>query len=42
MLDVIQERGDHRGVQIGDIEPAGQGAGAPGGEAEQHPQRVAV
>ncbi len=42
VLDVVEERGDHRGVQVGDVKPAGQGPGGGGGEAEQQPQRVPV
>jgi hypothetical protein len=42
VLEVLQERGDHRGIEIGDAERAGGFAGAPGGEAGEQPERVAV
>ena len=39
-LQVLQERGDHRGVEAGDAERARGLAGPGGGEAEQQPERV--
>jgi hypothetical protein len=35
VLEVVQERGDERGVQIGDVQLAGLLAGLPGGELQQ-------
>ena len=41
-LEVVQERGDHRGVQVVPVQHGGQLAGLPVHEPEQQPQRVAV
>ena len=37
MFEVVEERADHRRVQVGDVEAAWRGSGALGGEAEQQP-----
>ena len=42
LFEVVQERGDQRGVQVGDVELAGVLAGAVGGEGQQQPPGVAV
>jgi hypothetical protein len=42
LFEVLQERGDERGVQVGDVELAGLGAGSLAGEAEQQPPAVAI
>jgi hypothetical protein len=39
-LQVLQERGDRRGVEVGDAERARGFPGPGGGEAEQQPERV--
>ena len=41
-LEVVQERGDQRRVEIGDVERGRRLAGRGGGEADQQPERVAV
>jgi len=39
-LQVLQERGDHRGVEVGEAELGGLLAGLAGGEGEQEPAGV--
>src|SRR5205809_95436 len=39
---MVQERGDQRRVELGDVQLAGRLAGPLGGEAEQQPERLAV
>ncbi len=34
-LEVVQERGDQRGVELGDVQPARRCAGASRGEGQQ-------
>jgi hypothetical protein len=41
-FEVIEERDDHRGVEVIDAEHAGGLASAFGDEAQQEPERVAV
>jgi hypothetical protein len=41
-FEVVQERRDQLGVDVGDVERRGLLAGAVAGEAEQQPPRVAV
>jgi hypothetical protein len=41
-FEVVQERGDQRGVQVGDVELGDRFPGPRGGEDEQQPQRVPV
>jgi hypothetical protein len=42
VLEVVQERADQLGVQIGNLDLAGRLAGLLLGEREQEPERVAV
>ena len=42
VFEVVEERGDQRRVEIGDVQGARRLAGAFGGEAEQQPEGVAV
>ena len=42
LFEVVQERGDQRGVEVGDVELAGVLAGALGGEGQQQPPGVPV
>jgi hypothetical protein len=37
-LEVVQERGDQRCVEVGDVQLAGRGADAFGGEGQQQPE----
>jgi hypothetical protein len=41
-LEVLEERGDQRRLELRDVEVAGRRAGAVGGESQQQPKRVAV
>jgi len=41
-LEVRQERGDQRRVELRDVQVAGRSPGALGGEMEQQPERLAV
>ena len=41
-LEVVEEAGDQRRVEIDDVQPRWWDPGALAGEAEQQPQRVAV
>jgi len=41
-LEVVQERGDQRRVELADVELAGFGFGPLGGESQQQPERLAV
>ena len=38
LFEVVQERGDQRRVEVGDIQGAGRLAGFPGGEGQQEPE----
>jgi len=42
LLEVVQERADHRRVQLVDVQPGGRDTGAGGDVTEQQPHRVAV
>src|SRR6266576_2002678 len=42
VFEVVQERGDQRGVEVGDVELAGVLPGALGGEGQQQPPGVPV
>jgi hypothetical protein len=37
LFQVVQERGDQRRVEVGDVEGAGRLAGLPGGEGQREP-----
>ncbi len=37
-FEVVQERGDQRRVEVGDVQGAGRLAGLPGGEGQQEPE----
>jgi len=42
LLEVLEERGDQRRVELGDVQLAGRLAGALRGEAQQQAERQAV
>jgi len=42
VLEVLEERGDQRRVELGDVQLAGQLAGLFGGELQQQAERLAV
>jgi hypothetical protein len=42
VFEVLEERGDQRRVEVGDVELAGWGAASLGGEAQEQPEGVAV